>query len=273
MPIESQRRRFWESRDPETRLLVFLIRTCTIPTLHMRAWAIHYSAGIILMGDSISNELLTLDHTREREAMRWQQSRFCVVPHEVVAHIMRTPHIISALSEDTPKILVAATFEDASPCKSIMDSGFQLWIDHDGFSAAHSTASKLFPEVCRLLAMRGFDSGIKDDTDVTPLMEAVYLGNEEAVRIILEAGASANTIFKTPSSIRISEDEHLPRYESKPKGAWYDRKIAAFESFKRLKWSILHMAVWRESLAIVDRLLDHVVHTSKQDAESLTPLL
>ena len=119
-----------------------------------------------------------------------------------LACMLKDTQILSELINANIKIDAVDKFGDVALHKAVsignetavnilLDAGARIDVsNNDGQNAAHFAAKHDHGEVLKTLIMRGIDYCQKDRSGTTPLQEAILLESNDAVNILLRAGAA-----------------------------------------------------------------------------------
>lgn len=115
----------------------------------------------------------------------------------------------------------------------------------------HIACGNLTTIPCKSLSAASHFVNVKDTYGMSPLLEAVYYGNIEAVHILLERGANAADVVCLVPRDKPMELPNIPLIA----GPWRPTRDMAAHLFKVNEWSAIHIAAHRGYSRILELLI------------------
>lgn len=115
----------------------------------------------------------------------------------------------------------------------------------------HIACGNLTTYPCKRLSAAAHFVNVKDIYGMSPLLEAVYYGNIEAVHLLLERGANAADVVNVVNGARPVE---LPN-QYRLMGPWRNLRDEAAQMFRNNDWSAIHIAAHRGYSRILELLI------------------
>jgi hypothetical protein len=180
-------------------------------------------------------------------------AEFAAVPQQAINLAEREPFLVSELLYAVPPIHIPVALGSLELLNVTLDQGQNVRdTDRQQLSALHIAVSNTSSAMCQQLLNLGADVNTEDCFGVTPLQEAIYWGHSEAVRLLLGVGAN---LYPIRESRRDQEYHKRDPGNFYLGGEWRKTRNKNFARFFRLHWTVLHIAVWRGSLPIVELLI------------------
>lgn len=188
---------------------------------------------------------------------------FFLVPRQATETVKKKPHLLSALLGTMSPVHAAVALDDRDLLHAMIDSHFDFHdVDFQQITALHLAVGNITSKMCAKLIDLGLDVNAEDSLGITPLQDAVYLGHSVAVKLLLDAGASALAQREAPADNPFFlQDDYSDLW-----GEWRRSRTRNFFSFSLLRWSILHIAIWQGSSVIVQLLISRGTKLTVHDA-------
>lgn len=179
-----------------------------------------------------------------------------ILPTEYLASARQEPTVLASISRGVPTLLTAAMLDDLDLLCITLSKDPNLSIaDSYGATALHIAVASPTFRLGRYLINSGANIDAPDGSGITPLLEAVYFGNDAAVRALFEEGAKIYVEFYTPKFRTISVTDVEDLVPSILDGNCQWAREHALLTFASIEWSLLHIAVWRGSTSVLKSLL------------------
>ncbi|KAH7395243.1 ankyrin repeat-containing domain protein [Phaeosphaeria sp. MPI-PUGE-AT-0046c] len=156
--------------------------------------------------------------------------------------------------------------------KSILEFCMQRSIttDKHGFTILHVAVGDRTAETAQDLMARNVDMEAEDFFGMTPLLEAIYYGHTDAIRILLSNRANlqkragfAFPRFERPKPVAVNRP---------PRTFCYNRRLSDVETFASNQWPALNIAAHRGFSFIVKILIQHGAELAARDRLGQTAL-
>ena len=167
------------------------------------------------------------------------------------------------------RVLGAALSDGGDLCMSASEGDFKSWTDGiKGTTALIYSTGNASSVVCQSLLDIGADPNTYDLFGMTALTQAVYLGNEEAVGVLLAGGANPNHAINGQEYLHTI----LGGETAQLRIVWMTQRDMDAAMYEEKRWSAMHIAAQRGLTRIMQALLAAGACIGASDSDGCTPL-
>jgi hypothetical protein len=222
-----------------------------------------FDMAVTLAGRIVGNETSLPDHPSR----------------EIIDFIMMMQTEEALLGIEGYNIFAAVVLDHELLYSSMMSNGVDIHVrSRDGFTALRVAVGNENIGLCEHLIRDGIDIGARDIWDMSPLLESVYYGHAEALKLLLANRTSPVDSYQFASPMQrgfsLGGSSH---YITTGKHSWLEdpwrrRRDSAAIMFWNKGWSALHIAAYCVFTSIVDLLIQEGADMAAKDSDGCTAL-